>query len=135
MEQLEHLQNIQEEQQAIRSHPDVEKLVYVLTVIIRDDLFVSKIDLLPLQESRGQIVLKCVCLFVLYFHLSSSMCVCVRLQTLQPRESVSGSRCAAQPVKIFTEIIGNWRKVEIFNRIEKIPAVKQQRQEECLGES
>ena len=77
VEQLEHLQNIQEEQQAIRSHPDVEKLVYVLTVIIRDDLFVSKIDLLPLQESRGQIVLKCVCLFVLYFHLSSSMCVCV----------------------------------------------------------
>ena len=39
------------------------------------------------------------------------------------------------PVKIFTEIIGNWRKVEIFNRIEKIPVVKQQRQEECLGES
>ena len=31
------------------------------------------------------------------------------------------------PVKIFTEIIGNWRKVKIFNRIEKIPAVKQQR--------
>ena len=25
------------------------------------------------------------------------------------------------PVKIFTEIIGNWRKVKIFNRIEKIP--------------
>ena len=48
---------------------------------------------------------------------------------------MSGSRCAAQPVKIFTEIIGNWRKVEIFNRIEKILVVKQQRQEECLGES
>ena len=63
------------------------------------------------------------------------VCVCVRLQTLHPRESVSGSRCAAQPVKIFTEIIGNWRKVEIFNRIEKILVVKQQRQEECLGES
>ena len=34
-----------------------------------------------------------------------------------------GSRCATcpAPVKIFTEIIGNWRKVEIFNRIEEIP--------------
>ena len=136
VEQLEHLQNIQEEQQAIRSHPVVEKLVFVLTVIIRDDLFVSKIVLLPLRESRGQVVLRCVCV-CLYFCLSSSMCVCVcvRLQTLHPRENVSGSRCAAQPVKIFTEIIGNWRKVEIFNRIEKISAVKQQRQEECLGES
>ena len=81
VEQLEHLQNIQEEQQAIRSHPVVEKLVYVLTVIIRDDLFVSKIVLLPLQERRGQVVLRCVCLFVflsvLSVCLSASVCVCV----------------------------------------------------------
>ena len=68
VEQLEHLQNIQEEQQAIRSHPVVEKLAYVLTVIIRDDLFVSKIVLLP----PCQVVLRCVCVF-LYFCLS--LCV------------------------------------------------------------